>query len=800
MRTLLQDIRYGLRVLLRKPGFTLVAVLTLALGVGANTAIFSVVNAVLLRPLPYEEPEQIVWLWENNPQAGATTMSISLPNLRDWKEQNRSFERIGATRGVNLALTGGGQQAERVQAAQAEADYFAAIGTRPLVGRTFLAEEDAAGGSRVAVLSHGLWQRRFGGDRDAVGKTINLDGESYEVVGVMPPEFAVLNNPTELWVPFGQFKDKLPQERDNHPGIFALARVRRGLTVERARSDMNAIAARLSEQYEESRGNGVVVTSVQEQMVQSIRPALLVLLGVVGFVLLIACANVASLLLARAAARGREIAIRVALGAGRMRIVRQLLTESLLLAFVGGAAGLVLALWGTDLLVASLPANSPIPRQDEIGIDARVLVFTVGVSLLSALVFGLAPAFQASKSNPNETLKEGGRGALGKSSRLRKALVVAEVALTLVLLVGAGLMLRSFARLQAVDPGFEPGNVLTMRINLPQTRYPERAQWTEFYRQLLERVRALPGVESASVSSAIPLASGGSEAGVIVEGRPVPRNPSEGTAALFQTVSPDYHETMGVTLLRGRRFNEQDTETSTPVVIIDETMARKFWPSEDPLGKRISFENQGTADDPRPNWREVVGVVRHVRHYQLERESFVELYAPVNQLPMWQQRRRPAMGLIVRAAAEPEAITSAIREHVRALDSEVPIYSVNTMTGVVDTALAQRRLSTWLLGIFACVALVLATVGIYGVLAYMVAQRTHEIGLRMALGAQGRDVLRLVVGQGMSLALVGVAVGLAAAYGLTRLMEGLLYGVSATDPATFAAVSLLLAAVALLAC
>jgi predicted permease len=799
MGTLLQDIQYGFRMLLKNFGLTLAAVFTLALGIGANTAIFSVVNTVLLRALPGDEPERVMFLWENNPQIGADYMSISLPNLRDWREQNQSFEQIGAFRTASFILTGT-EQPERILGEQANADMFTAIGIKPLLGRTFLAEEDRPGGNRVVVLSYRLWQSRFGADPALVGKNLTLDGESYTVVGVMPSDFDVLAGEARLWVPLGLFTDKLPQERDNHPGILALARLKKGVTVDQARADMAGIAHRLGQQYKENSGSGVTVTPVQEQMVEDIRPALLVLLGVVGFVLLIACANVANLLLARAASREKEIAIRTALGASRMRIVRQLLTESALLAVLGGGLGLLLALWGTDLMVASLPENSPIPRQTEIGIDSWALGFTLLVSLLSAVIFGLMPAFQASNSNPNEALKEGGRNTGGGSSRARKVLVVAEVALALMLLIGAGLMLKSFAQLQMVNPGFEPKNVLTMRVNLPDTKYSDLNQWRAFYQQLVERVRNLPGVESASVSTAIPLAGGSSEASVVAEGRPLPTSVKESTLALYQTISPDYHRTMGIRLLKGRYFTEQDSEQSAPVAVIDETLAQRFWPGDDPVGKRISFENQGNIESPKPNWREIVGVVGHVRHYELETQSRVEIYAPYTQLPIWMQKRRAPMGLVVRTSTDPAAMTAAIRSQVQALDKDVPIYNINTMEQVMANAVSQRRLSTWLLGIFAGIAMLLAAIGIYGVIAYSVMQRTHEIGIRMALGAQPRDVLKMVIGQGMMLALIGVGLGLGAAFAVTRVMASLLYGVSATDPLIFAGVSALLAMVALLAC
>jgi putative ABC transport system permease protein len=793
-----QDLRYSARMFAKQPGFTLLVVLTLALGIGANTAIFSVVNAVLLRPLPFEEPERLVWLWENNPPQ-ADRMAISLLNFSDWKAQSRSFEHMGAIRNVNFTLTGT-DQPERLQGAQANAEVFQAIGLKPLIGRTFLPEEDRPGSGRVVVLSHSLWQRKFGADPALLGKTLTLGGESYTVIGIMAPEYSVIAAGTDLWVPLGLFVNQLPQYRGDHILPFALARLKRGVTLERARVEMNDIARSLGELYSENKGSGVTVISVQEQMVRDIRPLLLVLASAVGFVLLIACANVANLLLARAAAREKEIAIRTALGAGRVRILRQLFTESALLSLLGGAIGLLLAAWGTHLLVASLPPDISLPRQSEIGLDARVLAFTLIVSLLSALFFGLMPAFRAARTNPNVSLKEGGRQMGGRSTLAGTLLVITEVALALILLIGSGLMLKSFVRLSAVDPGFTPQRVLTMRINLPRLRYPERQQWTSFYERLLERVGKLPGVESVGVTSAVPLTNVGNQSTVLAEGQPFPKSAAEATQSLFQIVSTDYHQTMAIRLVNGRYFNERDIENSAPVVIIDETLARRFWPNEDPIGKRLSFENQGNFEDLQPTWREVIGVVRHVRHYRLDIQAHVEVYVPLRQLALWFRDAQPAMGLVVRSTIEPAALTTAIRGQVQAIDKEIPIYNVNLMEQVVANTVAQRRLSTWLLGVFSIVALMLAVLGIYGVVATAVSQRTQEIGIRMALGAQSRDVLRLVIEQGMNLVLLGVGIGLAGALALTRLLKTLLFGVSATDQLTFSVIALLLIVVALLAC
>ncbi len=652
----------------------------------------------------------------------------------------------------------------------------------------------------MVLLSHGLWQRKFGSDPALLGKTLDLGGQGYTVIGIMPPEYSIIAAGIDLWVPLGLFVNQLPQERGSHVLPFAFARLKRGVTLERARVEMNNIARSLGELYSENKGSGVAVISVQEQMVRDIRPLLLVLAGAVGFVLLIACANVANLLLARAAAREKEIAIRTALGAGRVRILRQLLTESALLSLLGGATGLLLAVWGTHLLVASLPPDVSLPRQSEIGLDARVLAFTLIVSLLSALFFGLIPAFRAARTNPNASLKEGGRQMGGRSTLAGRLLVITEVALVLILLIGSGLMLKSFVRLSAVDPGFIPQSVLTMHINLPRLRYPERQQWTSFYERLLERVDQLPGVESAGMTSAVPLTNVGNQSTAIAEGQPFPKSAAEATQSLFQIVSTDYHQTMGIRLVNGRYFNERDTENSAPVAIIDETMARRFWPNEDAIGKRLSFENRGNFEDLQPTWREVVGVVRHVRHYRLDSQAHVEVYVPLRQLALWYQDARPAIGLVVRSTIEPAALITAIRNQVQALDKDLPIYNVNLMEQIMANAVAQRRLSTWLLGMFSFVALLLAAIGIYGVNATAVTQRTHEIGIRMALGAEKRDVLKLVVGQGLRLALIGVAVGLTASFALTRLIESLLFSVSATDPLTYGGIAVLLIIVALLAC
>ena len=784
MRTLLQDARFGVRVLWKRPGFTAVALAVLALGVGANTAIFSVVNAVLLRPLPYPGSERIVAFDGVNPARGVKQSNMSAPDFADWKAQAHSFEALSIYTEGGSNLTGGGEP-ERVTAGWVGTDFFRAMGVGAALGRALLPEDENPGAANVVVISHGLWQRHFGADPAAVGRKVELGGRSREVVGVMPPGFDFPRR-AEVWGPLQLEAAKEP--RDNR-SYSVLGRLREGASLAQAQAELDTITARLSESYPVTNaGWGVALAPLKDALVGETRAALFLLLAAVALVLLIACANVANLLLARAAGRRREVALRLALGAGRWRVARQMLTESLMLALAGGALGAGLSVWLTDLLVALAPANTP--RLAEASLDARVLLFATAATLLTGLAFGLVPALQASKADLGESLKEGGRGSSGGRSRVRSALVVAEVALSLLLLAGAGLLVKSFARLQAVSPGFDSGGVLTARVSLPGARYKEPAQKAEFFKALTERLAALPGVEAAGATISLPL--GGSNLsvwrGLIPEGRPATPEASE--AAAYAVVTPGYFRTMRVPLRSGRVFDERDDANAPKVLVINETLARKVFPGQDAVGRHIHI----WRDEEFP--RRVVGVVGDTKHASLDEDDAPQMYVPHAQDAGW-----GGLSVAVRTrGGDPSALTPALREEVRALDRQLPVYDVKTAGKVLADSTAYRRVTMFLMAGFAAAALLLAGVGLYGVLSYAVAQRTHEIGIRMALGAQGRDVLRLVVRQGMLLTLAGLGLGLGAALLLTRLMEGLLYGVSAADPAVYALVSLLLGAVALLAC
>ena len=803
METLRQDVRFGLRSLLKRPGFTLVAVLTLALGIGANSAIFSVVNAVVLRPLPYAAPERLVALWGNLNQKGFEELELSAPEFADFRARGAHvFEDAAAYYEGGFNLTGAGEP-ERVRGVYATAGLFNTLGVAPSKGRAYTAEEDRPGSNDVVVISHSLWRRRFNSDPAVAGKSVMLDGRASTIVGVMPADFHFPDKDTDIWKPAAFDADLLsPNNRGSH-FMNAVARLKPGFTLERASEEVAALARAQGAENPNTyqRGFGASIRPLAEEVVgPSVRTSLFVMLGAVGLVLLIACANVANLLLARAASRRKEVAVRTALGAGRARIMRQLLTESVLLSLAGGAAGLVLALWGVDVLVALAPEGTP--RVTEVGLDARVVAFTFGVSLLTGVVFGLAPALHASKVDLNESLKEGGRGTGESAGRgsLRGLLVVGEFALALVLLAGAGLLIKSFARVLGESPGFDARGVLTMRLVLPQTKYRSYEEHRAFYSNLFGRLRALPGVESVGANNLLPLNGNGGSRTFLIEGRPVPPGQSKPEEQL-RFITPGYFASLRVPVLRGRDFDERDVQTAPRVAVVTRAMAERHWPGEEAVGKRIAYAGIARGQEQRPEWIEVVGVVGDVRHRGLDLESKPEIYVPVYQ-PLFSNRPVPPLSLYVavRTSGDAGALAASVRREVAAVDPEQPIANVRTMEERLAESVAQRRFNMTLLGVFACVALVLAGVGVYGVMAYAVSRRTHEIGIRVALGAQRGDVVRLVLRQGMWLALGGVGAGLAGAYAATRLMSGLLYGVSPTDPLTFAGVAALLAAVGLLAC
>jgi putative ABC transport system permease protein len=781
---MMQDLRFGFRMLLKNPGFTLIAVFTLALGIGANTAIFSVVDAVLLRPLPYADPERLVWLWDTSPQL--PTAPASLPDFLDWKERNRSFEHLAAIQGGNIFLEAGdGTQDTPVGLVTPE--MFALFRVNPILGRTFTAEETLPGRSQVAVLGYALWQNRFGSDPNVVGRTIELSGAAHTVVGVMPAGFSFPNQ-AELWRPLSIDPNKL--DRGPHY-LYIVGRLKPEITLPQAQAEMSVIAARLAQQYPEKiAGHGVKLEPLRDVIVGNIGPALFILLGAVGFVLLIACANVANLLLARVGARQKEIAVRAALGASRLRIVRQLLAESFMLAAGGGAAGLLIAIFGVNWLVSLGPDT--IPRVREIAVDPRMVGFTLLISMATGVLFGLAPALQASRPDCADALKEGGRAGSGvHQNRLRSALVISEVALSLVLLIGAGLMIRSFAKLNQVAPGFDLARTLTIGITLLPSKYKEDERVASFYSQLLERAGNTPGVASVGAISEPPLLVGTSDY-FTIEGRPPVAREARPLAG-YRVVTPRYFESMGIPLLAGRDIAESDTKRSPNVVIINEAFASQHFAGENPLGQRITL--QGQERDPLV----IVGVTGNVRDFGLDQEPPPVAYVPFLQDPLSKTYQR-SMTIVARTKAYPVAVAGSLRATLTSLDKSLPVYGLKPMSEVLRDSLARRRFNLTLLSVFGGVALALAAVGIYGVISYSVTQRTHEIGIRLALGAQKRDVLKLVVRQGMMLALIGVALGLFAALALTRLMGTLLFDVSVTDPLTFTVISLLLIFVALLAC
>jgi predicted permease len=782
-----QDLRYAGRMQLKSPGFTIVAVIALALGIGANTAIFSVVNTVLLQPLPYRDPEQLVMVWEDASKHGYPRDTPAAANFVDWRDQSTVFDGMAAIADESFNLTGVGDP-ERLEGRRVSANLFPLMGVEPHIGRTFTSTEDQPGAPRVALLSYALWQRRFGGDQSIVGKSLNLNGESYTVVGVMPARFQFPTSDDNVWVPLA-FTAQEAANRNRHY-LQVVGRLKPGITLERAQSEMSTIGARLQQQYPQSNADlGVAVQSLHEHLVGDIKPALLILLGAVGLVLLIACVNVANLLLARAAVRQKEIAVRVALGARRGRLIRQFLTESVLLATVGGIVGLAIAYGGLILLRAFIPEN--ISQAREISIDLRVLGFTFLVSIVTGLVFGLAPALQAARFNQTETLKEGGRDSATGSSgkRIRSLLVMSEVAVSLVLLIGAGLLINSFLRLRSVDPGFKADNLLTMKIVLPEPKYEEMVRRSAFYTDVVQRVESLAGVKSAAVTTNLPLYRQGNSIGIRIEGRPDPP-PGQPLIVVTRIISPRYFETMSIPLLAGRQFTDHDTDTSPNVVVISEAMARRHWPGEDAIGKRIAAGRVRSDAD----WIQVIGVVKDVRQFELTADPKPQMYLTYRQAGFFAPE-----DLVVKTDVDPASLAATVRKTVWEIDKDQPVSNIRTMEEILSESIARQRFSMLLLAIFAAVALTLAAVGIYGVMSYSVAQRTHEIGIRMALGAQTGAVLKLAVGYGMKLVIVGVVVGLIAAFALTRVMATLLFGVTATDPTTFVLISLLLVLVAALA-
>jgi putative ABC transport system permease protein len=785
MENLIKDIQYALRATVKRPGFSLIAILTLALGIGANSAIFSVVNGVLWRPLPYPQPQQLVMAWTNHQARGGPAQEWFTPaEIDDWRAQNQVFSQFAAFNNWVPTLTGR-DAPESLVGAAVNHDMFNLLGIGPARGRTFLPEEDQPNAPNVAILSDDLWRARFNSDPNIVGKSISLNQDSYQVVGVMPAGFQFPIIPgVQIW---RTLKPALnPACGRGCIVLRAMGRMKDSVTIAQAQADVSTIASRLAAQYPDTNSKvGATLVPLHEQLVGSIKRPLLVLLGAVGFVLLIACANVANLLLARAATREREMALRSALGASRLRVIRQLLTESSLLAFGGAAAGLALAYWLLRLLVALSPQGTP--GLDQIAVDRYVLAFTVSIAAVTGIIFGLAPALQLSKLDLNHSLKDTGKGTPGgmRGGRLRGALVVAETALALLLLIGSGLLMKSFILLQRVDPGFNPDHVVTLRTILSRTPYPNPPQVVNFYTQLLDRVKATPGVQSAATISTLPLSGNQTDTHFLIDGRPAPP-PEQEPSAWFNSVSSDYFQTMQLRLVKGRTFSENDNEKSPPVAIISEAMARKFFPNEEPLGKRI-----GRGPD---RWREIVGVVRDIKHFSLDADAPPTMYLPMPQVPA------RGMDLVVRTAGDPLSMAAALRQQVWAGDRNLAIANLGAMNDLVSSSITQQRFILTLLACFAGLALLLAAVGIYGVMSYAVTQRTHEIGIRVALGARVSDVLKLVVQQGMGLTLIGVAIGMALAFALTRLMKSLLFNVTPTDATTFFAVGAALTAVALLAC
>jgi putative ABC transport system permease protein len=790
MTTLWQDLRYALRSIRKNPGFTAVAVLTLALGIGANTAIFSVVNAVLLRPLPFRDPASLCLLTERMPTI--PVLGPSYLNFEDWRAQNRSFENMAAVRNTTLTLTGAGEP-ERVQGQMASASLFPLLGIAAHQGHTFLPAEDRAGAPPVVLLSYGFWQSRFGGAEDTVGRSVTLDNQPYTIVGILPRGFQLIQ-PADVVLPFQPFAARLPNDRSWHPGIIAVGRLKLGVSLESARAEMTGIAKHLEQTYPiNNTGVGANVNRLQDQLVQNIRPALLVLLGAVGLVLLIACANIANLLLSRAAGRQREVAVRTAIGAGRARLLRQFLTESSVLAIAGALAGVALAYAAVPALVRL--AGTTLPAVGPIGVDHRLLLFVCAVVLFSGILFGLGPAAQTLRFDLRAVLNEGARGSTGGSGqkRLRGLLVISEIAFAIVLLIGAGLLLRSFQRLQSVEPGFQPDNLLVADLPLSQRAWPQASTRIAFFDRVIERARSLPGVTTAGAAAFLPVSGGGSSLYFNIQGRP-PKSGHDYLLFGYRPVSAHYLETLRVPLLRGRFLTDADTEQAPFVGVINQSLARRYFPNEDPVGKHIQA---GALPEPGEPWFEIVGIVGDMKQ-NLATDSAAEVYVPYRQantiIPVF------ALSMVLRTAQDPHTEAAALRSAVHELNPDQPLVKLRTMEENIAASVAEPRFRTTLLGIFAGCALLLSVVGLYGVMSYSVSRQAPEIGIRLTLGAQRSDILMMVFTQGLKLALAGVAAGVIAAFALTRLLANFLFAVGAADPLTYAAVATLLIVVALLAC
>jgi putative ABC transport system permease protein len=790
METLWQDLRYALRMLLRSPGFTTVAVLTLALGIGANTAIFSVVNAVLLRPLPFRDPERIFLLTEHTPKF--PILSATYLNFKDWRDMAQSFEGVGAVHNDSFTLSGEGDPA-RLTAQMTSANVFPLLGVNPEMGRTFSEDEDKRGGEHVVLLSDGLWRRRYGAAADVMGKRLTLNNVPYSVIGILPASYLFLQ-PAEVYVPFEPWTAGLPDDRGWHPGIIPVGRLKSGVTVEQARAEMTTVAKQIEKQSPITNLNvGINVTSMREQVIKNVRGALWTLLGAVGFVLLIGCANVANLFLARSAARRHEMAIRTALGASMWRILRQLMTESIILSMLGGAAGLAIGMAAMGPLLRL--ATGSIPPGTVVGMDSTVLLYTAAIAILTGIFFGLAPALQASRLELRGGLNDvtrGGSGS-GESKRLRSAFVVSEIVLATLLLIGAGLLVKSFSRMQDVSTGFRPEGLLVADLPLSPTAYSQPAKRLNFYDNVLDKIRALPGVRSAGGASFLPVSGAGGIIHFNIQGRP-PHGPGEFILAGYRSVTPGYLSTIGLPLLNGRFVSEQDTERGAPVVVINRAMAQQFFPGQSPIGQHLQL---GALPENEVPWMEVVGVVGDVK-LSLTSDPQSEMYVPFRQvdalLPQF------FLSVVVRTDGNPNGLSSALRDAVRQVDPGQPVVKMRTMEENISTSVVQPKFRATLLGIFSGLALVLAAIGIYGVIAYSVTQRTREIGIRMTLGADRPAVSRMILRQGMLLALLGVGLGLAGAFGLTRFLESFLFQVKAFDPLTFAGVAAVLIAVSLAAC